>query len=254
MLIAAVMDGNEQVLPLAFAIVDEETYPSWKWFLQQLSRHVTRGRRGMCLISDSHAGIIKAVREGSDFVSPHGVHRSRRSLQGARMDMGSTPMLSKLPIENAHASSGINLASLVLMLKKYASEDYWDDPNFQLVYDPTIPISTPPGRNLTIRIHNEMDWRQTQESKKPNNKEILQYKKIYEIQGLLLYWKFYKNMGRISLAGTMRGVLLPVVAIDANNNFFPIYLVVRQANKVSKEKSLPQMGNPSESAPPTPQK
>ncbi|KAL0344285.1 UNVERIFIED_CONTAM: hypothetical protein Sangu_1315900 [Sesamum angustifolium] len=61
----AAMDGNQQVLPLAFAVVDEETYPSWKWFLQQLSRHVIRGRRGMCLISDRHGGLIKAVREGS---------------------------------------------------------------------------------------------------------------------------------------------------------------------------------------------
>ncbi|KAL0376571.1 UNVERIFIED_CONTAM: hypothetical protein Scaly_0774700 [Sesamum calycinum] len=69
------MDGNQQVLPLAFAVVDEETYPSWEWFLQQLSRHVIRGRRGMCLISDRHGGLIKAVREDPDFVSPHGVHR-----------------------------------------------------------------------------------------------------------------------------------------------------------------------------------
>ncbi|KAL0326559.1 UNVERIFIED_CONTAM: hypothetical protein Sangu_1733900 [Sesamum angustifolium] len=65
LLIAAAMGGNQQVLPLAFAIVDEEIYPSWKWFLQQLSRHVIRGRRGMCLISDRHDGLIKAVREGS---------------------------------------------------------------------------------------------------------------------------------------------------------------------------------------------
>ncbi|KAK4384378.1 hypothetical protein Sango_3066900 [Sesamum angolense] len=42
------------------------------------------------------------------------------------------------------------------------SEDYWDDPNFQLVHDPTICISTRPGRNQATRIHNEMDWRQTQ--------------------------------------------------------------------------------------------
>ncbi|KAL0349352.1 UNVERIFIED_CONTAM: hypothetical protein Sangu_1163000 [Sesamum angustifolium] len=72
----ATMDGNQQVLPLAFAVVDEETYPSWKWFLQQLSRHVIERRRWMCLISDRHGGLIKAVREGPDFVSPHGVHRS----------------------------------------------------------------------------------------------------------------------------------------------------------------------------------
>ncbi|KAL0384502.1 UNVERIFIED_CONTAM: hypothetical protein Sradi_2844500 [Sesamum radiatum] len=69
------MDGNQQVLPLAFAIVDDESYASWKWFLQQLSRHVIRGRRGVCLISDRHAGIIKAVNESSEFVPPNGVHR-----------------------------------------------------------------------------------------------------------------------------------------------------------------------------------
>ncbi|KAL0435106.1 UNVERIFIED_CONTAM: hypothetical protein Sradi_0218500 [Sesamum radiatum] len=75
MLIAATMDGNQQVLPLAFAIVDDESYASWKWFLQQLSRHVIRGRRVVCLIFDRHAGIIKAVNESSEFVPPNGVHR-----------------------------------------------------------------------------------------------------------------------------------------------------------------------------------
>ncbi|KAK4403024.1 hypothetical protein Sango_1043100 [Sesamum angolense] len=280
LLIAAAMDGNQQVLPLAFAVVDEETYPSWKWFLQQLSRHVIRGRRGMCLISDRHAGLIKAVREGPDFVSPHGVHRSTalwtikkqdvkafayldainkekwtashdggwrcgilttnmsecingvlkgarrlpvsalveitlertvhyfhvRAMKGQKMLQnnqlwtdfackmfiswqqkavehtvtkyshaqqsasvvtrrqgrhGMNTHVSKLSTENAHAASGINLASLVLTPKKYASEDYWDDPNFQLVHDPTIRTVTRPGRNQTTRIHNEMDWRQT---------------------------------------------------------------------------------------------
>ncbi|KAL2240943.1 UNVERIFIED_CONTAM: hypothetical protein Sindi_0735500 [Sesamum indicum] len=75
MLIAAAMDGNQQVLPLAFAVVDEESLLSWKWFLRQLSRHIIRGRRGICLISDRHAGITRAVRECPDFVPPNGVHR-----------------------------------------------------------------------------------------------------------------------------------------------------------------------------------
>ncbi|KAK4410304.1 hypothetical protein Sango_0103400 [Sesamum angolense] len=90
----AAMDGNQQVLPLAFAVVDEETYPSWKWFLQQLSRHVIRGRRGMCLISDRHGGLIKAVREGPDFVSPHGVHRFESSEMLATF-LASTPLLEE---------------------------------------------------------------------------------------------------------------------------------------------------------------
>ncbi|KAL2244878.1 UNVERIFIED_CONTAM: hypothetical protein Sindi_2756000 [Sesamum indicum] len=75
MLIAAAMDGNQQVLPLAFAVVDEESLLSWKWFLRQLSRHIIRGRRGICLISDRHAGITRAVRECPNFVLPNGVHR-----------------------------------------------------------------------------------------------------------------------------------------------------------------------------------
>ncbi|KAL0291263.1 UNVERIFIED_CONTAM: hypothetical protein Sangu_2538500 [Sesamum angustifolium] len=53
------MDGNQQVLPLAFAVVDEETYPSWKWFLQQLSRHVIRGRRGCALFLTVMADSLK---------------------------------------------------------------------------------------------------------------------------------------------------------------------------------------------------
>ncbi|XP_020552656.1 uncharacterized protein LOC105155745 [Sesamum indicum] len=75
MLIAAAKDENQQVLPLAFAIVDEESHLSWKWFFRQLSRHTIRGRRGICLISDRHAGITRVVREYPDFVSPNDMHR-----------------------------------------------------------------------------------------------------------------------------------------------------------------------------------
>ncbi|KAK4388935.1 hypothetical protein Sango_2230500 [Sesamum angolense] len=308
------MDGNQQVLPLAFAIVDEETYPSWKWFLQQLSRHVIRGRRGMCLISDRHGGLIKAVREGPDFVSPHGVHRyclrhvcsnfnsnfknvvlkdlcwqagseyqvrkfnrimeeiKKQDVKafayldqinkekwtashdgGWRCGILTTNMSEcingvlkgarRLPTDFAckmfiswqqkavehtvmkysHAQQSVSVVtgrqnrhgmnthvvkianrecscgkwnqfgipcshaqkvcdayniSDASMVKDYYDlmaynntyskhfepvqlGDYWDDPNFQLVQDPTIRTVTRPGRNQTTRIHNEMDWRQT---------------------------------------------------------------------------------------------
>ncbi|KAL0355306.1 UNVERIFIED_CONTAM: hypothetical protein Sradi_3977500 [Sesamum radiatum] len=36
-------------------------------------------------------------------------------------------------------------------------KDYWDAPEFQLVHDMTIRISTRPSRNQTSCIHNEMD-------------------------------------------------------------------------------------------------
>ncbi|KAK4385882.1 hypothetical protein Sango_2712200 [Sesamum angolense] len=283
LLIAAAMDGINRYCSLAFAVVDEETYPSWKWFLQQLSRHVIRGRRGMCLISDRHAGLIKAVREGPDFVSPHGVHRyclrhfnrimdeikkqdvkafayldainkekwtashdggwrcgilttnmsecingvlrglalpvsalveitlertvhyfHVRAMKGQKMLQNNqlwTDFACKMFIswqqktvehtvtKYSHAQQSASVVtrrqvcgayniSAASMVKDYydvmaynntyskhfepvQSENYWDDPNFQLVHDPTIRTVTRPGRNQTTRIHNEMDWRQT---------------------------------------------------------------------------------------------
>ncbi|KAL0321297.1 UNVERIFIED_CONTAM: hypothetical protein Sradi_5391200 [Sesamum radiatum] len=50
-------------------------------------------------------------------------------------------------------------------------EDYWDAPEFRLVHDTTIRISTRPGRNQTSRIHNEMDWRQTRERQQAQQRE-----------------------------------------------------------------------------------
>ncbi|XP_075494824.1 uncharacterized protein LOC142532401 [Primulina tabacum] len=75
MLIGVTLDGNNQVLPLAFAIVDEEITYSWKWFLENLGRHVVRGESGVCLISDRHKGIVRATAELAYFQPPHGVHR-----------------------------------------------------------------------------------------------------------------------------------------------------------------------------------
>ncbi|XP_073046182.1 uncharacterized protein [Primulina eburnea] len=56
MLIAVTLDANNQVLPLAFAFVDEETSDSWKCFFENLGRHVVHGENGVFLISDRHKG------------------------------------------------------------------------------------------------------------------------------------------------------------------------------------------------------
>ncbi|XP_073290954.1 uncharacterized protein [Primulina huaijiensis] len=75
LLIAVTLDANNQILPLAFALVDEENYESWHWFLGNVARHVTRGCSGVCLISDRHAGITSAVQDLPDFKPRRGVHR-----------------------------------------------------------------------------------------------------------------------------------------------------------------------------------
>ncbi|CAI9297141.1 unnamed protein product [Lactuca saligna] len=76
MLIVMGVDGNNQILPLAFAIVENESYDTWNWFLSHIKNHVVKDREGICLISDRHGRILKAVNEhGSPWLEPHGFHR-----------------------------------------------------------------------------------------------------------------------------------------------------------------------------------
>ena len=76
MMIAMGVDGNNQILPLAFAIVENESYNSWFWFLYYVKKHVVKEREGICLLSDRHMGILKAVNEhGSPWLEPRGFHR-----------------------------------------------------------------------------------------------------------------------------------------------------------------------------------
>ena len=76
MMIAMGVDGNNQILPLAFAIVEEENFCCWRWFLRHVKNHVVQECQGICLISDRHNGILKAVNEnGSPWVEPYGFHR-----------------------------------------------------------------------------------------------------------------------------------------------------------------------------------
>ena len=42
LLIATTQDGNSNILPIAFAIVEKESGSSWSWFLQMIRRHVTQ--------------------------------------------------------------------------------------------------------------------------------------------------------------------------------------------------------------------
>nr|XP_043625642.1 uncharacterized protein LOC122597073 [Erigeron canadensis] len=78
MMIAMGVDGNNQILPLAFAIVENESFASWNWFLSHIKRHVVKDVDGICLISDRHPGILKAVNEqGSPWLEPRGYHSSQ---------------------------------------------------------------------------------------------------------------------------------------------------------------------------------
>ncbi|KAH0691282.1 hypothetical protein KY289_018640 [Solanum tuberosum] len=75
LLIVVGIDGNDNILPLAFAIVDKESKEAWKWFFRNLSAHVIKDRKDICVISDRAKGILTSLQELRRFQEPRVFHR-----------------------------------------------------------------------------------------------------------------------------------------------------------------------------------
>lgn len=74
LLMAIAQDGNSNILPIAFAVVEGETTDAWSFFLTNLRRHVTP-QQGVLIISDRHAAIKAALdAEGSGWHPPQAYH------------------------------------------------------------------------------------------------------------------------------------------------------------------------------------
>jgi len=56
MLVAAAQDGNFQIFPLAFGIIDAEDEPSWEWFFTKLASCVF-DEQPLVIVSDWHTAI-----------------------------------------------------------------------------------------------------------------------------------------------------------------------------------------------------
>ena len=63
MLICIEIDAEDQLVPLAFAIVRKEDTDSWCWFLRLVRQVVISPGRDVCVILDRHVGILNVVEE-----------------------------------------------------------------------------------------------------------------------------------------------------------------------------------------------
>ncbi|XP_061345877.1 uncharacterized protein LOC133291608 [Gastrolobium bilobum] len=73
LLVATAQDGNNECLPVAFAIVEGETLEAWDYFHVNIRAHVTT-MSNICLISDQHRSIIYAVENNPNWQSPNAYH------------------------------------------------------------------------------------------------------------------------------------------------------------------------------------
>ncbi|XP_018459874.1 uncharacterized protein LOC108830788 [Raphanus sativus] len=60
LLVATAVDGNSNLYPIAFGVVDSENDDSWGWFFRQLSV-VVADSKDLAFISDRNASIAKAI-------------------------------------------------------------------------------------------------------------------------------------------------------------------------------------------------
>ena len=63
MLVCIGTDAEDQLVPLAFAIVRKDDTDSWCWFLRLVRQVVIGPGHDVCVISDRHAGILNDVQE-----------------------------------------------------------------------------------------------------------------------------------------------------------------------------------------------
>ena len=75
LLITMGCDGNNQLFPLPFSIIEGENIDSWGWFLTCIRNRVTQ-RTGICVISDRYPGIMAAMTDPHlGWVVPSTYHR-----------------------------------------------------------------------------------------------------------------------------------------------------------------------------------
>ena len=63
LLMACAYDAENQLLPLAFALVEKESFESWGWFMRWLRQEIIGFRKFMGVVLDRHKGIKKVFKD-----------------------------------------------------------------------------------------------------------------------------------------------------------------------------------------------
>ncbi|KAL9683341.1 hypothetical protein QQ045_015161 [Rhodiola kirilowii] len=72
LMVAVGLDANNHLLLVCFAVMENESNSSWKWFMSCIREGVTQ-REGLRIISDRYKGILASMREPG-WSPPHAYH------------------------------------------------------------------------------------------------------------------------------------------------------------------------------------
>jgi hypothetical protein len=68
------MTAENQLLPLAFALIEGENNESWSWFLRLIRKEVLGPDRSICMILDRHRSLLNGAKDPIDGYHPL-IHR-----------------------------------------------------------------------------------------------------------------------------------------------------------------------------------
>jgi hypothetical protein len=63
LMVAIGMTAENQLLPLAFALVEGENNESWSWFLRLVKNEVLGLDRSICMISNRHRSLLNGAKD-----------------------------------------------------------------------------------------------------------------------------------------------------------------------------------------------
>jgi hypothetical protein len=69
-MMAVVIDHEQQLVPLAFALAESENDGSWSWFMRLVRINILGPTLQVCIISDQHHGLIKCASDHLDGYQP----------------------------------------------------------------------------------------------------------------------------------------------------------------------------------------
>ncbi|XP_010241617.1 PREDICTED: uncharacterized protein LOC104586161 isoform X1 [Nelumbo nucifera] len=127
LLIAAAVDGEDSMFPVAFAIVDVENDASWHWFLVQLKSAVSTSR-SITFVSDKEKGLKKSVSEIFEnahhgYSIRHLVDNFKKSLKGPYHGDGKSSLVGNL-LGAAHSPRLDGFRKCIQRIKNVSSEAY----------------------------------------------------------------------------------------------------------------------------------
>lgn len=123
LLFATGFDGEGELFPLAFGVVDEENHDNWIWFLselQQLLEANTENMPRLTILSDQQKGII----EGVEYNFPTAFHGlcMRHLSDSFRKEFSSNPVLINLLWEAASALTVIEFEAKILEIEEMSQD------------------------------------------------------------------------------------------------------------------------------------